>query len=199
MPPTTRHCGSAACKARLPASHSLQVVRQRVAELPGQRVIRIDRLVEDLEMRHGARTALPVMARHGGGVVAEVSQVRRRVAQRQPRAQVIVPARRLLHLCRPRGGGPRGGREGQQHLDLAVQIQHALDLRVGGAEIKLALLRLDRLPLGRPVAPPHNAGFPRQPHQEVPGIGVVEAERRVGQPRRRRSDQRAAQRLGADA
>ena len=52
-----------------------QVIRQRVAEFPRQGVVGIDRLVENLEVRHGPRPALPVMARHGGGIGAEVVQV----------------------------------------------------------------------------------------------------------------------------
>ena len=55
----------------------------------------------------------------------------------------------------------------------------------GRVQVEPALLRLDRLPLGRPIAPPDDARLARQPDQEVPGIGVIETERRIGQALRR--------------
>jgi len=59
---------------------------------------------------------------------------------------------------------------------VASQVSHAADLGVGNAPVERPLLRLDRVPLGRPVAPPENPRALGTLHEEVPRIGVVEPE-----------------------
>ena len=100
----------------------------------------------------------------------------------------------LVHVGRTRPVG-RGEREHDEHP--AARGEHTVDLGVGGAEVEPPRTRLDRLPLDRPIAPPHDARPVRQVEQERDPVRVVHAEHAVRRPER--LDHRTANGLGVRA
>ena len=171
-----------------------QVIRQRVAEFPRQGVVGIDRLVENLEVRHGPGPAL-----RGNGAPPPR---RRRRSRSGP----------------PAHSSAAGACAGNRSLPAAFSTSSARavvdQLADGkGSSTSTSLSRLSTRWICGSAAVKSNLPFAgstvchladqsrhhtmpasrAKPHQEVPGIGVVEAERRVRQVRGCRSDEGAAQ------
>ena len=178
----------------------LEIIGQRVAELPGQARNPYRR----------ARSGAGNTRRGADGIAGSGAQLRLRSYRSHPGSWVrsspaaacadssSLPAASATSAARAVVDHDADGKGSSTSTWLSRSSTRWI-CGIGGAEIKPALLRFDRLPLGRPVAPPDHAGLPGQSHQEIPRVGMVEAERRVSQPGRCRGDHRTPKRLGAQA